>query len=102
MKCPHCNKEIEGVREDGPMMRWFMPNLILAIFVIGMLLNWVLPWNTKHGYAFDYDMLIAFGFIVVYGIYLGLYGFNKVKGNFVFIKKEKEKCLNAIVVSAVN
>ncbi len=82
MKCPHCSKEIFEPKE------WFLPNLIFSIFMIGMISNWILPFDIENGYNLNYDMVIALFFICVYVGYLILYNYGKVKGTFVFIKKE--------------
>ena len=90
MKCPYCNKEIKELRiQRFPDSEWFVPNLVLSVFTIGMVVSWILPLDTEHGYSANYDLMIALGLIIVYIVYLLLYKFNKVKGRFVFVKQNE-------------
>lgn len=67
---------------------WFLPNLILPAFPVGMLISWLFPLNVEHGYAANYDMIILLVFIIIYSVYLLLYGAGKVKGTFVLVKRD--------------
>lgn len=90
MKCPHCKKDIEIVespRVVSTAMGWFLPNLIVAMVGVGIILQWIIPWDIEQGYAANYDMVILLGLTIVYSIYLWLYGKDKVKGRFVLMTK---------------
>lgn len=87
MKCQYCKKEIEGVREIGPVEGFILPNLIPITFVIGLFILWFVPWDIKHGYAAEYDFILVLGFMLIYLAYLILYLNGKVKGTFVLVKK---------------
>ena len=89
MKCPYCNKEIKEVREKQ-LFGVVLPNWIPPAFIIGMITIWLLPFDINHGYAMEYDMLIAIGFMLLYLAYLIAYVYGKVKGTFVLYKKGDE------------
>ena len=74
----------------GPFEGWILPNLIPVSFGIGVIMTWLLPFDIEHGYAVEWDMVAFLGFMVLYLAYLIAYGYGKVKGTFVLVKKERE------------
>jgi len=89
MKCPHCNKEIKGVKEIGIMEGLVLPNVILVSFVGGLLISGLLPFDIKHGYSIELYILGVIIFSLIYIIYLIVYGYGKVKGTFVLVDRRK-------------
>ena len=94
MKCPNCQTEIEladketivYVKKDW-LDDWFFPNFVFVTFTSGTLFHFLLPWDIDHGYALNYDLILALGVSMVYVVYLILYGYGKVEGRFVWKKK---------------
>ena len=88
MKCPHCKKEVKGAKEVGVMEGIVLRNWIPVGFTLGMLMWWLLPFDIKHGYSAEWDMVAWLGISLLYIAYLIAYAYGKVKGRFVLMKRE--------------
>ncbi len=56
------------------------------IFILAMIISWISPFNIKHGYSMNWDIMSLMIFTLSYYIYLWRYNNGKVKGTFVFVK----------------
>lgn len=89
MKCPKCGYEY--IYKTNEINEWAFRNLIIPLFLFVLGCGWLLPFDMDHGYSTNFDLIIGLGLVLLYGIYLWLYAKGKVKGTFVFIKKEATK-----------
>lgn len=90
IKCPHCGEHIEHAQRTN-FTDTVIGNIIVVGFPIGLLCSYLIPFTIENGYKYNYDIITMLGFIIIYGIYAGLYVAGKNKGTFLLRKKDKNE-----------